>query len=88
MNYSVMIDLIIMGCAYMVMVWVIINLLKRRKFTLDSDVVPPGKKFTVKIVSDYGEKAEFASLEEQDIKQVIETLVALKKQKKKGNEDG
>jgi len=80
-----MIDLILMGIAYLVVVWVMINLLKKRNFPVDPDMIPPGKKFTVKIVSDYGEKAEFASLEEKDIKQVIETLVALKKQKKKDN---
>jgi len=85
-----MIDLLLMGGAFIVLVWVMTNLMKRRGFPVnpvDPNMIPPGKKFTVKIVSDYGEKTEFTSLEEKDIKQVIETLVALKKQKKEDNED-
>ncbi len=44
---------------------------------------PVAKKFRVKITSNCGEKLEFASLHEEDVKRVIEIIIALKQEKKK-----
>ncbi|MEM9832907.1 MAG: hypothetical protein AAF944_19905 [Bacteroidota bacterium] len=45
---------------------------------------PVAKKFKVKITGNSGEKLIFSSLPEEDIKQIIETIVALQQEKKNG----
>ena len=64
---------------------VMFHLVRKGFRTYGSQVAaaPVDKKFRVKITSNCGEKLEFASLHEEDVKRVIEIIIALKQEKKK-----
>ncbi len=81
MSYNAMIDILLILAVYVTLLVIILRIMIKHPFALNAELTsktPVTKKFKVKITGSHGEKLEFYSLPEEDINQVIETIVALK----------